>query len=116
MKLKLIYLLAMLVILPGVALADFFGIGEAAAGIAEASWKIIAINAIVSAKMIVVLLVVVVGLIVIAGRFLTMAERFGQDNKFTPWERGIIVASGGVFLLVAALLLPLGFKLITVIF
>lgn len=113
---KLIYLLAVLIVLPGVVLADIFGFGEAAAGVADASWKIIAINAITAAKLIVVLLVVVVGLIVIASRFLTMAERFGQDNKFTPWERGVIVVASVMFLMVAALLLPLGFKLITVVF
>jgi len=96
--------------------AFFFGLGEAVAGVADASWKIIAVQAIEGAKLIIVLVVVVVGLIVLVDRFMKLAGKFAQDNVFTVTERVVIVAAMGLCLSAAAILLPLGFALLRVVF
>ncbi len=103
-------------LLPTLSFADWFGFGTAASAIAEASWKIIAINAIKSAQFVILMVVDVTGLILITSKFLELAERITQDNKITVPERWLLAGAVVTVLISLSLLVPLGFYLITKLF
>lgn len=112
----LITILISLLIFSSTTFADWFGFGEAATAVAEASWKIIAINAIKSAQFVILMIVDVAGLIMITSKFLDLAERITQDNKVTIPERWLLAGAVVTVLISLSLLVPLGFYLITRLF
>ena len=113
---SLTYISGLFVLFAVVAKADWFGFGTAATAIAEASWKIIAINAIKSAQFVILMVVDVTGLILITSKFLELAERITQDNKVTIPERWLLAGAVVTVLISLSLLVPLGFYLITRLF
>ena len=113
---SLTYISGLFVLFAVIAKADWFGLGEAATAVAEASWKIIAINAIKSAQFVILMVVDVTGLILITSKFLELAERITQDNKITIPERWLLAGAVTTVLISLSLLVPLGFYLITRLF
>ncbi len=99
-----------------VSFADFFGFGEAATAIADATWKTIAINAIVSIRFVILMAITVFGLATITTKFLELGIRVTQDNKITVPERWLLAGAILTVLVSLSLLVPLGFYLITRLF
>ncbi len=113
---SLTYISGLLVLFAVVAKADWFGLGEAATAVAEASWKIIAINAIKSARFVLLMAITVFGLATITTKFLELGIRVTQDNKITVPERWLLAGAVVTVLISLSLLVPLGFYLITRLF
>ena len=110
------YISGLLVLLATTVKADWFGFGEAASAVAEASWKIIAINAIKSAQFVLLMAITVFGLATITTKFLELGIRVTQDNKITVPERWLLAGAVVTVLISLSLLVPLGFYLITRLF
>lgn len=91
---------------PSPALAwDPFGLGEAAGKIADATWKVVAIHAIESARFVILTGLVVWGMTVCVERVGGLAEHITQDNRITRGE-GVLMAA------VLALITPLALFLV----
>ncbi len=116
-KLKAILLLfPFIFLLPTLSFADWFGFGEAATAVADATWKVIAINAIKSSLFALLMAITVFGLATITTKFLELGIRVTQDNKITVPERWLLAGAVVTVLISLSLLVPLGFYLITRLF
>lgn len=101
-----------LAFLSSVVRADWLGLGQASEAIAGATWKVVAINAIESAKFVILMGFDLWALAWVAGKLGSIIERVTQDNKVTGAERVLV---GLYFLAVGAvafIALPLGYKLL----
>ena len=107
-----ITILISLLIFSSTSFADLFGIGS----VAEATWKVIAINAIESARLIILMGMVLLSLTWIYGKFGELSTKVTQDNVITKPERWLLGANFLIILCILSLVLPLGFKLLGVLF
>lgn len=95
---------------------DLFGLGQAAAAAADATWKVIAINAIESAKFIILLALCVAAMAVVMNRAGLVMERIAQDNKITAGEWAMIALMGLIATPVTAVCVAVSFLLLRVVF
>lgn len=91
--------------------ADWFGISA----VAGATWKVIAINAIESAKFVILMGMVLFSLTWTYGKFGELSAKVTQDNIITKPERWLLSANFIIILCILSLVLPLGFKLLGVL-
>jgi hypothetical protein len=115
MLLSSLALLAMM--LPQLAAAfDLLGIGTAVGKVADASWKIIAIQAIVAQRWCVMLICVVYGMTVCMDRTEKMMGVVDADGNVTKFEGGYAGFYLGMVVVFSVFLVLLGYKVIIELF
>lgn len=102
MKRKTLFVLACFLLIPSAAMASLFGIGEAVAAGADASWKIYLAKVAAEALPTIVLLTCLIGAIVCMVAAARLADKISdmilRDNKITNRELIVLGAMAPVFL------------------